>query len=88
MNRTSAVFCLIVLAGFFVVAALLVPLASLPEETFEAANTPTPAENLEDVDVGRGFGTVPVAWLLDYYLDNPPAPEADNQEAERMPDGC
>lgn len=79
---------------FFValgVCALGFRLAALPRATIEAATRPAPAESLPDVDVGGGFGRVPVIDLVGYYIENPPAPAGaggDAPPAVRRFGGC
>jgi len=74
MNRESLVFCTVALAVALGVCALGFRWAALPAATIEAGRHPAPAETLPDVDLGGGFGKVPVIDLVGYYLENPPAP--------------
>ncbi len=73
MDRASLIFCIGALALSLLVAVLAYPLAALPADQLAHAATPQPAEALGAVDVGNGFGEVPVTKLMDYYIANPPA---------------
>ncbi len=72
MNKASIIFCVGALALSLAVATLAYPLAALPADKLAQAAKPRPAEALGEVDVGRGFGRVPVSKLMDYYISNPP----------------
>lgn len=74
MNRESWLFCIGTLAASLAVCAIGFSFAALPQEAVEAARRPAPAEALPDIDLGGGFGKVPVVELLGYYIENPPAP--------------
>lgn len=76
MDRTSIIFCAGMLAASLAVAWIAFPFAALDPATAAAARTPQPAELLGDVDVGQGFGELPVIELMGYYVENPPAPQA------------
>lgn len=76
MDRTSIIFCLGTLVASIAIAWLAYPTAALDRATLEAWRTPQPAEVLDDVDVGQGFGSLPVIELMGYYVENPPAPVA------------
>lgn len=90
MNRESLVFCGVSLAVTLAVCAAGFRLAALPAETIAAAKRPAPAETLPDVDLGGGFGKVPVIELVGFYLENPPAPKGagDASPAVRRFGGC
>lgn len=74
MDKTSVIFCVGALALSLAVAILAFPYAAMPAAEVARAATPQPAEALGSVEVGGGFGRVPVTKLMDYYIDNPPAP--------------
>ena len=76
MDRTSMTFCIGALALCLAIAAIAYPYAAIPADKAARAATPQPAENLGSVDVGRGFGEVPVSTLMEYYISNPPAKSA------------
>ena len=76
MDRTSLTFCIGALALFAAISALAFPFAAIPADTLARAATPQPAESLGTIDVGNGFGEVPVSTLMDYYMANPPAKPA------------
>jgi hypothetical protein len=76
MDRTSLTFCIGALALFVVISAMAYPFAAIPADKLARAATPQPAESLGMVDVGNGFGEVPVSTLMDYYITNPPAKPA------------
>jgi hypothetical protein len=73
MDRGSAIF----LAGSLVVTILVCwvafPFAAMDRDVIERAAAPQPAELLGMVDVGQGFGELPVEELMLYYVENPPA---------------
>jgi hypothetical protein len=81
MDRASIIFCVGSLTASLAVAWVAFPYAALDSETIERANTPQPAEMMEMVDVGQGFGELPVLELMGYYVDNPPAPPAGGEVA-------
>lgn len=76
MDRNSLTFCVGALALAMAVFAVAYPYAAIPADKLTRAATPQPAESLGSVDVGRGFGEVPVSTLMDYYISNPPAKSA------------
>ncbi len=76
MDRASLIFCVAALLVTAAVSAVGFSLAAVPRELVAAARTPTPAERMGAIDLGRGFGTVPVLDLVGYYLENPPAEPA------------
>lgn len=73
MDRASMIFCTASLVVSLGVAAALVPMASISTERLERSRVPSAAYEMDDVDLGE-FGRVPVQDLVDYYMDNPPAP--------------
>lgn len=81
MNRESLLFCSIALGLSVAACALGYRWAALPPDAVHAAAAPAAAETLPDVDLGGGFGTVPVVELLGYYVENPPAPAAAGSAA-------
>ena len=72
-TRQIFLFCGISLALALGLAAALFPLAAVSEETLSQSRVPQAAEDMPDIDVGEGFGTLPGIELLGYYVDNPPA---------------
>ncbi len=74
MNKTNLLFCIGLVAGSLAIFFLAFPFAAMAPEKVAFANTPQPAENMTSVNVGEGFGTVSVSELMDYYIQNPPAP--------------
>lgn len=76
MNKASVIFCIGALAVSLAVAALAYPLAALPADKLAQAAKPQPAQALGEVDVGHGFGQVPVSKLMDYFISNPPKTSA------------
>ncbi len=76
MDRTGLIFCIGALAVSLAVAVLCFPLAAMPADQMARAAKPQPAEALGTVDVGKGFGVVPVATLMDYYISHPPVETA------------
>jgi hypothetical protein len=76
MDRASLAFCVAALFASVAVSYAGFALFAMPRETIVAARTPTPAERLGEIDVGAGFGKVPVLGLVGFYLENPPAAPA------------
>lgn len=76
MNRSSLIFCVAAIVVTVAVSAAGFSLAALPREVIAAARVPTPAERMGVIDLGPGFGAVPVLDLVGYYLENPPADSA------------
>ena len=72
MDRASVIFCIGALAVSLAVAVIAYPFAAMPDDQLARAAKPQPAEALGSVDVGNGFGSVPVATLMDYYISHPP----------------
>ncbi len=81
MDRASAIFCVTVLAGALLIAALAFPYAAVSREEVARAKTPRPAEEMGEIDLGA-FGRVGVLDLMTYYMENPPA-ETGGGEAEK-----
>ena len=73
MDRASWIFCTAALMASVAIAAIAYPFAAMPTDQYAMASEPQPAETLGLVDVGNGFGSVPVTELMDYYIANPPA---------------
>lgn len=73
MDRNSWLF----IAGSLLVTGLVCwiafPFAAMDRAVVEAARVPQPAEAMGLVDVGEGFGELPVEELMLYYVENPPA---------------
>jgi len=91
MDKPSLIFCILSLVVTLGGGALAVPLAQVSPEVMVQHSEPTPAEHLGQVDVGDGFGTLPVSELMYYYVDNPPTPAAENAPAaqpQRRFGGC
>ena len=77
MERSSWIFLVGSLAATFLVSWVAFPYTAMDPEVVERAAVPQPAEELGLVDVGQGFGELPVEELMLYYVENPPAaPEA------------
>lgn len=74
MDRDSLIFCVGALVATLGLSALIYPMAALPADVVARAASPQPAEELGEVELGGGFGTVPVIELMGYYVENPPAP--------------
>ena len=74
MSRSSILFCVGSLVVCLALAWIAFPFAALDSEVIAAAQTPQPAEMMPMVDVGNGFGELPVVELMGYYVENPPAP--------------
>ena len=77
MERSSWIFVVTSLVVTFAVFWVAFPFAAMDRDVVARATTPQPAEALGLVDVGGGFGELPVEELMLYYVENPPAaPEA------------
>ena len=73
MNHASLIFCtfsLIVTIGltFFFYSRAIIPVGKLT-----GWNEPAHAEDLPDINISD-FGVVSINKLIDYYIENPPAP--------------
>ena len=88
MDRDSLIFCVGSLAVSLIVAMLAFPFAAMDAETVAAAAKPKPAYEMGDVNVGSGFGELPVEELMSYYVENPPAAEAVGAAPEIRFGGC
>jgi hypothetical protein len=73
MDRASLVFCVAVLLATVAASFAGYALFAMPREAVAAARTPIPAERMGEIDLGAGFGKVPVLGLVGYYMENPPA---------------
>lgn len=73
VNRTAVIFCSVSLLLAIAVCAVGFSLAALPRQAVLASSTPTPPEQMPEIDLGA-FGKVAVLDLMAYYIDNPPAP--------------
>ncbi len=73
MDRSSAIFLVGSLVVTVLVSWVAFPFAALDRDVVERAAVAQPAEELGLVDVGQGFGELPVEELILYYIDNPPA---------------
>ncbi|MCB1759621.1 MAG: hypothetical protein KDI68_07535 [Gammaproteobacteria bacterium] len=82
MDRASLLFCALSLAVSLLIAVICLPLASLSTAELQASQALTPAEEMGELDLGD-FGSVSVLELVDYYLENPPAPPAAGAAAVR-----
>ena len=81
MDRASLIFCVGALAASLAIAVIAYPLAAMPDDQLARAAKPQPAEALGSVDVGNGFGRVPVATLMDYYISHPPVETVSDKAA-------
>jgi hypothetical protein len=88
MDRASIIFCVSSLVASLAVAWVAFPYAALDREVIMQAQTPQPAELLDDVDVGKGFGELPVIELMGYYIENPPVVAAGAAAPELKFGGC
>ncbi len=90
MDRASAFFCAAAVVATLGAAILAYPAAALSERTVERTTVAVLPEQLGSVQVGGGFGEIPVVDLMVYYTENPPA--APDQAAEPEPElhfgGC
>lgn len=82
-TKQTLLFCTGSLALSLGLAAVLYPYASVSEDTLARARAPQPAEEMQDIDLGKDFGVTPVLELMGYYIDNPP-PER-SQGVEQAP---
>lgn len=82
MDRSSLVFCALSLIITVGLAWLAYPYATVSAEKLTAWKVPAEAETLPDLDLGD-FGTVSVGELVEYYIENPPAPSEPGSKPER-----
>ncbi|HCQ64932.1 MAG TPA: hypothetical protein DIU07_07080 [Rhodobacteraceae bacterium] len=73
MERSSWIFIAGSLVATVLVSWIAFPFAAMDRDVVERAAAPQPAEALGTVDVGQGFGELPVEELMLYYVENPPA---------------
>jgi len=76
MDRDSVIFCIASLAVSLLVAVVAFPFAAMDAEVIAAAEKPMPAYEMGSVNVGKGFGELPIEELMSYYIENPPAAKA------------
>jgi len=88
VDRDSLIFCVGSLAVSLLIAMVVFPFVAMDGEIVTAAATPKPAYELGSVDVGKGFGELPVEELMSYYIENPPAVEAAGAAPEIRFGGC
>ncbi len=86
MDRTSTIFCILSLIASVGLAALVYPAAAVSPEQAALLKTPVSAEEMGDLDLGD-FGMVSVLELVEYYVENPPAPLAGGVRKKRF-QGC
>lgn len=86
MDRSSAIFCVLSLVFSVGIAALAYPAAAVSPEQAALFKTPVSAEEMGDLDLGD-FGMVSVLELVEYYVENPPAPVAGGAKKKRF-QGC
>lgn len=84
MDRSSIIFCTTSLLASLAIAWIAFPFAALDREVVVQAQEPQPAELLDTVDVGQGFGELPVIELMGYYVENPPAVETGEAAAPEL----
>ena len=82
MDRSSLIFCVLSLVVTLGVSWLAYPAATVPPEKLAAWKVPAEAETLPDLDLGE-FGAVSVGELMEYYIENPPAPPEPGAAPER-----
>ena len=75
MDKSSLIFCSVVLVASFAVAAIAIPFASISEAKLAQAKSVVDAKALGKVDLGA-FGEVSMIDLATYYAENPPKQEA------------
>ena len=84
MDRISFVFCALSLIITIGLAALGYPYAALPVEKIAMSSQSVEAEEIPDLDLGD-FGTVSVAEILDFFIENPPlTTEASGESVRRV----
>lgn len=82
MDHASLIFCVMSLVASLVISAIAYPFAALSPDAMTAWRTPAEAESMEALDLGD-FGVVSPTELVDYYMENPPAPPAAGAVSER-----
>lgn len=82
-------FCAACLAVVALVSSVVFPRAAMSVEQRARLDTPQPASALPAIDLGRVYGKVPVATLLDAYLSKKAKAEpAGSGEALPQFGGC
>lgn len=76
MERNSWLFLVGSLVATVVVSWIAFPFAAMDRDVVERARVPQPADTLGTIEVGQGFGELPVEELMLYYVENPPAAPA------------
>lgn len=88
MDKASLLFCVGSLGVSLLVAVVAFPYMAMDPEVVAAANSPKPAYEMGTVNVGNGFGELPVEELMAYYIDNPPAAAEPGAAPEVRFGGC
>lgn len=89
MNKLQILlFCGAALCASAGLAAVLFSYTTVPSDTVRMAGSAQPMESFADVDLGADFGTVPVAELVGYYLENPPKQSAEPEQRRKHFGGC
>jgi len=82
MDRPSLIFCTLSLVVTIGLSWLFYPAAAIAPEKLTAWTTAAEPEAVPDLDLGE-FGVVSVSELMQYYIENPPAPTAPGAKPER-----
>jgi hypothetical protein len=85
-NITAIGFCVLTLAATVAISWVAFPYAAMSHEALEAAQTPTDAEEFDDVNI-KDFGEIPVFDMVLHYIDNPPVDTGEAEPTVRF-QGC
>lgn len=88
INRQIWIFNGLSLVLTLGVSVLFLGYASVPEETYQAAQQPMPMEEFPDADLGPDYGPVPVVELMGYYIENPPVKSSAAAPVRQHFGGC
>ncbi|PLX35120.1 MAG: hypothetical protein C0605_11290 [Hyphomicrobiales bacterium] len=82
MDRSSLIFCILSLVVSLGIGWLAYPHAAVSPEKLAAWKQPADSEMIPDLDLGD-YGTVSAGELMEYYMENPPAPPEAGAKPER-----
>jgi len=88
MDKASLLFCVGSLAVSLLVAVIAFPFMAMDSDVVAAADKAKPAYEMGTINVGEGFGELPIEELMAYYIDNPPAAAEPGAAPEVRFGGC
>ncbi len=84
MNSRIVIFNVLSLVITLGLCLLLFQMTAMSDKTIQAAKTPLPAEEFEDVDLGDDYGPMSVIELMGYYIENPPQASSTGTAAPKQ----